>query len=61
MVATDKGGKDMQVVIGGVESDENCSISGSEGKDDGAGKVATVSEKGSGEGHGEGVQVDEGD
>ena len=44
-----------------MESDEDCSICGSEGEDDGAGKVAAVSGKGGGEGHGEGVQVDRGD
>ena len=44
-----------------MKSDEDCSIGGPEGKDDGAGKVAAVSGKGSGEGHGEEVQVDKGD
>ena len=61
MVVTDKGGKDMQVVIGGMKSDEDCSIGGSEGKDDSMGKIAAVSGKGGGEGHGEGVQEDKGD
>ena len=61
MVATDEGGEDVQVVIGGMEPDKDCSIGGSEGEDDGAGKVAAVSGKGGGEGHGEGVQVDKGD
>ena len=51
----------MQVIIGGMESDEDCSISGSKGKDDGMGKVAAVSGKSSWEGHGEGVQEDRGD
>ena len=56
MVATNKGGEDMQVVIGGMKSDEDCSICGSEGENDGMGKVAAVSGKGSGEGHGEGCK-----
>ena len=51
----------MQVVIGGMEPNEDCSIGSSKGEDDGAGKVAAVSGKGGGEGHGEGVQVDKGD
>ena len=44
-----------------MESDEDRSICGSEGEDDGAGMIAAVSGKGGGEGHGEGVQVDKGD
>ena len=45
-----KGGiEHTKVVIGGMKSDEDCSIGGSEGEDDGAGKVAAVSGKGSGE------------
>ena len=61
MVATNKGGEDVQVIVGSMESDEDCSIGGSEGEDDGTGKVAAVSGKGGGEGHGEVVQVDKGD
>ena len=53
----DEGGEYMEVVVSGMESNEDSSISGSKGEDDCSGKVGSLV----GEGHGVAVTGDSGD
>ena len=61
MFSVNEGGEYMEVVVGGVESNEDSSVGCSKSEDNCSREIAAVCWEGGGEGHGEGVQVDKGD
>ena len=61
MFSVDEGGEYMEVVVCGVESNEDGSVGCSKSEDNCSREIAAVCWEGSGEGHGEGVQEVKGD
>jgi hypothetical protein len=60
-ISIDKGGKDMEVVIGSVEPDKNCSVDYAQSEDDCSGEAGAVGWECSGKRHKDLVREESGD